>query len=319
MNSLNIGKIFGVQVRIHWSFWILPLWIYFSSILGGAGLTYAVATVLFVFAIFGCVLLHELGHAMAARQFGIPTRDITLLPIGGLAALERMPRNPFQELWIAIAGPLVNVAIATMLLIGLVVADVTSATMFGSFMWRLALANVVLVVFNMIPAFPMDGGRVLRSVFAMFMEWSQATRIAATVGKVSAVGLGLLGILSGNLVLVLVAMFVFFAAQSELNFVNAQSRPFPGGAYSPMVDRSDAAFQPFDRDGWEPPRNATPSADTVPASLSTLSVIAWLNNKRLDSCQVVESGRVLGTITRSQLVNLLSRGFGNFPVGSFVR
>lgn len=286
------------------------------------------------------MLLHELGHALAARQFGIPTRDITLLPIGGVAALERMPRNPLQELWIAVAGPLVNVVIATVLMIGLAFAPPASTSGLVVFFWQLALANVVLVVFNMIPAFPMDGGRVLRSVLALLMDWHSATRIAVAVGKVSAVGLGLLGLLSGNLILVLVAVFVFFAAQSELVMAtrinpNAGSNERPPGFQPTFGRRPWDAVQERSWFDSAPPENRThtqssPSSAggvwvddevaecSVPASLSANSVAAWLTSRRADNCLVVDAGRTIGTITKSQLLSALARGFGNMPVGQLL-
>ncbi|TWU56373.1 site-2 protease family protein [Rubripirellula reticaptiva] len=118
-NSWHLGRFAGIDVRIHWTFLLVPIWIYFSSMAAGSGAVAATVAVLFVLAIFGCVVLHEYGHSLTARRFGIGTRDITLLPIGGVASLQRMPRNPWQELAISVAGPAVNVVIATVLFIGL--------------------------------------------------------------------------------------------------------------------------------------------------------------------------------------------------------
>lgn len=301
MNAWDLGTIFGIRIRIHWTFLLLPLWIFFSSIVGGAGITAAVYTVSFVLAIFGCVLLHELGHALAARQFDISTRDILLLPIGGVASLERMPRNPLQELWIAAAGPLVNVVIAAILYTGLF-----ATTASNPFLWQLAFANVFLVLFNLIPAFPMDGGRILRSVLALFMDWLQATQIAVTTGKVAAIAFGLLGLLSGNFMLVLIGVFIFFAAQSEM---------MASVAWSNRGQRKNE--QPFFVVNDEPVRRAS-SADSVPASLSTRSVAAWLANRQIEVCLVVEAGRTIGTITRAQLLDAMARGLGNQPVGRLI-
>ena len=235
-NSWEFGSISGIKLRLHWTFLLLPIWVYLSSVIGGVGVVGAATSVLFVLAIFGCVLLHELGHAMAARQFGIGTRDITLLPIGGVAALERMPRIPLQELWIAVAGPLVNVVIASVIFLGLLISPVSTSNVIGQFLGQLALVNVVLVVFNMIPAFPMDGGRVLRSVLAMFMEYASATHVAATVGQICAIGLGLTGLFTGNVILIFVAGFVFLAARAEnshvarggdsINFLNPRASAY---------------------------------------------------------------------------------------------
>lgn len=222
----KIGKPFGVDVYIHWTFWLLPAWILLTGSL--AGLNGVVTSILFVFAVFGCVVLHELGHALMARYFDIETRDITLYPIGGMARLERIPRSPVQELAIAIAGPAVNVGIAGVLLGILILLGVgTQGLIFnlagGSFLVNLLAANIVLVVFNLLPAFPMDGGRVLRAILAMVLPYGRATEIAARVGQVIAVLFALLGVFtSGSLMLV--ALFVFLAAQAEIANVRAYQR-----------------------------------------------------------------------------------------------
>ncbi len=309
-NSWNLGTISGIRIRLHWSFVLLPVWIYFSSIMSGSGFAAAVAALVFVLAIFGCVVLHELGHALAARQFGIATRDITLLPFGGVAALERMPRNPFQELWVAVAGPLVNVVIATVVVAGLAISPAVAASSAGHFLWQLAFANMVLVVFNLIPAFPMDGGRVLRSVLAMFMDYARATSIAALVGQTAAVGLGMLGLLSGNFMLILIAGFVFLAARAE-NFHVAAGEP-----HAVRFVRSANSFA----ERGSPGSNDEIALldETVPASLPVSSVAAWLASQRRDRCAVVESGHVIGSITRSQLIAAICRGLGRLPVGQLV-
>ena len=214
----KLGNAAGIGVYVHWSFWLLPAWILLSS---GGGLSGALSTVLFVFAIFGCVVLHELGHALMARHFHIGTRDITLYPIGGVASLERIPRRPSQELAIALAGPAVNVVIAAALFVLLLVVGVgTQGLVFtfagGSFLVNLLLVNVALVVFNMLPAFPMDGGRVLRALLAMRLPYLRATEIAVRVGQGVAIVLGLVGLFTGGTI-VFVALFVFLAAQADLS------------------------------------------------------------------------------------------------------
>lgn len=213
----KLGDVAGIGVYIHWSFWLLPAWILLSA---GGGLGGALASVLFVFAIFGCVVLHELGHALMARHFSVGTRDITLYPIGGVASLERIPRQPSHELAIALAGPAVNVVIAAALFVLLLVVGIGTQGLFfdfagGSFLVNLLVVNVALVVFNMLPAFPMDGGRVLRAFLAMRLPYLRATEIAVRVGQAVAIVLGLVGLLTGG-TLLFVALFVFLAAQAEL-------------------------------------------------------------------------------------------------------
>lgn len=309
-NAWNLGTISGIKVRLHWTFVLLPIWIYFSSMIGGQGTFAAVTSVVFVLAIFGCVLLHELGHALAARQFGIGTRDILLLPIGGVASLERMPRNPFQELWIAVAGPLVNVVIAVALFIGLNFSVIPISSFVAGFLLQLAIVNLALVVFNMIPAFPMDGGRVLRSILAMILEYEQATTIAAAIGKYCAIALALFGLFSGNFMLILLAGFVYFAGQSEKMQVVDRGRshdpadqPFPIGFSSVPGAHQDHFGQ---------------TEISVPSTLSGNAVAAWLSNMHAEYCSVVESGRVIGRLTKTQLLAAISRGFGPLPIGQIV-
>ncbi|MEO8496382.1 MAG: site-2 protease family protein [Planctomycetota bacterium] len=219
----KLGKLAGIGVYLHWSFWLLPAWILMSE---GGSLAGAIGSLLFVFAIFGCVVLHELGHALMARHYGIGTRDITLYPIGGVASLERIPRRPSHELAIAIAGPAVNVVIAGVLFAVLLVAGIgTQGLVFsvagGSFLVSLLIVNIFLVLFNMLPAFPMDGGRVLRAFLAMRVPYLRATEIAVRVGQGVAIILGVIGLFKGG-TLLFVAMFVFLAAQAELAMARRQ-------------------------------------------------------------------------------------------------
>jgi Zn-dependent protease len=218
--SWKLGKAFGIPLYIHWTFWLLPLWVvYETGRFGGVelGLNLAVLA-----GVFGCVLLHELGHALTARLYRIGTRSITLYPIGGVARLERLAERPAQELWITLAGPAVNLAIATALTAGLLVVRafdpvLVRGSLAGEFLFRLLILNVAMVVFNLLPAFPMDGGRVLRALLAMGLGQLRATRIAVNVGLVMAVLLGLGGVLLlHNPFLAVIALFVFLAGQAEL-------------------------------------------------------------------------------------------------------
>jgi Zn-dependent protease/CBS domain-containing protein len=210
--SWSIGRVRGIELRVHATFVVLLVWFGLAA-WQARGTGWAVAAeVIFIVALFACVVLHELGHALTAQRFGIRTRDITLLPIGGVARLERMPTASRQELLIALAGPAVNVVIGGVLL-G-VLALVPSPDPEG-IVPRLALANLALAAFNLLPAFPMDGGRVLRAVLAVRMGRLPATRRAAAIGRGFAVLFILLG-LWVNTVLLLVGVFVWLAAGGEL-------------------------------------------------------------------------------------------------------
>jgi len=233
--SLNIGTIAGTAIRVHITFVLFLGWIFAASYAaGGAGAAWS--ALIFMILLFACVVAHEFGHIFTARAFGVATPDVTLLPIGGVARLERIPEKPSEEFLVAIAGPLVNVAIAfaLVLLAGahLRVGDLTAVSSTSvSMLDRLAVVNLFLAVFNMIPAFPMDGGRVLRAALASRLGHVRATEIAATIGQWVAFGLGFLG-LFGNPLLIFIAIFVYLAAASEAQLVavRAMSRGVPIGA-----------------------------------------------------------------------------------------
>ena len=222
--SFRIGTVAGIGVRIHVTFLLLVAWIALDQGLVSGHVEHALAAVGLLLSVFACVLLHELGHAFAARRFGIRTRDIVLLPIGGVARLERMPEKPSQEIRVAVAGPLVNVAIASALWLvrgRLVPLDVWESVGPGA-LDTLLWINLVMIGFNLIPAFPMDGGRVLRALLAMRMSYVRATRIATWIGQGLAIAFGIAGILMEPHMLVLVGLFVFLAAGEEYAMVAAR-------------------------------------------------------------------------------------------------
>ncbi len=226
--SLRIAKFAGIGVYVHWSFLLLIGWVAYQHLSQGEGGVAALRGILFTLAIFGCVVLHEYGHALAARRYGIRTRDITLLPIGGVARLERIPTDPWQEFVVAVAGPAVNVVIAALLLpivlLTMVSIDPTQLDpLHGNFALQLMLVNVMLIVFNLIPAFPMDGGRMLRAGLAALLPHSQATRVAANIGQGVAILLGLLGIVTQQWTLLLIAAFVIFGARGEVQASEARA------------------------------------------------------------------------------------------------
>ncbi len=225
--SWKLGRFVGIDVFMHVTFLLLLGWVLLAHWLQGEGLAAALEGVGFILALFGCVVLHEYGHALTARRYGIKTRDITLLPIGGVARLEKMPDEPVQELWVALAGPAVNVVIAAVLFVWL---QITSSLVplselevgSGSFLERLMVVNLFLVGFNMLPAFPMDGGRVVRALLAMRMEYTRATHIAANLGQTIAIFFGFLGLLT-NPFLLFIAFFVWIGAAQEASMVQMKS------------------------------------------------------------------------------------------------
>lgn len=243
--SLRIATFFGIPVQVHWTFGLLVAWLLYGSYQQGYSMRETALTGLFFVAIFICVILHEYGHALTARFFGVGTRDITISPIGGIARLDRMPEKPYQELLVAIAGPLVNVAIAALLLIAYVVyyglrggalRDMlfgfflrdsnffpVGMTIIDIFLLGMVALNSILAIFNMLPAFPMDGGRVLRALLSIRLGRLRATRIATITGQVLAGGLAIHGLMNGNMVTVLIGAFVFFAAAGENRSVRMEA------------------------------------------------------------------------------------------------
>ena len=224
--SWRFATIAGIPIYAHGTFLVLIGFILFSGWAGGGNLGVALASVLFVLAIFATIMMHELGHALTAQRFGIRTRDITLLPIGGIARLERMPEEPRQELWVALAGPAVNLAIAALCYVALLLA--TGALPAPTFdvdagvVQRFATVNLWLAFFNLVPAFPMDGGRMLRAVLAERLDYVRATEISANIGQGLALLFGFVGLFS-NPFLVFIALFVWMGASSEASTVTLRS------------------------------------------------------------------------------------------------
>ncbi len=225
--SIKLGKLLGIDVYLHFTFLLLLAFLGFVYWRATQNVAATLQGVAFIVALFGCVVLHELGHALMARRYGIQTRDITLLPIGGIARLEKMPDQPMQEFWVAVAGPAVNVVIATVLFVWLAatggftpVEEITVTS--GSFWQRLMLLNIFLVAFNLLPAFPMDGGRVLRALLSTRLGRRRATVIAANVGQ----GMAILFVIVGffyNPFLIFIGIFVYLGAQAEAGAMTMQS------------------------------------------------------------------------------------------------
>lgn len=257
--SFTIGRVAGIDVKVHWTFLLLLAFFAYlgytgsGSVLGGL-VTSAVIVVLFV-----CVLLHEFGHSLVAQRLGIEVPDITLLPIGGLARLKTLPEKPWDEVKIAVAGPLVNVVLAPLFFgaafaLGadlLRPADILEGgASFDQILVYLGFINVALVLFNMIPAFPMDGGRVLRGLLATRLGPVRATDIASTVGQVFAAGFFFYGLTTGNLILALIAVFIFFGASGEAQMVR-QRETMRGLAVSDVMGtkRHTETLSPYNNFG----------------------------------------------------------------------
>ena len=304
--SLPLGRLAGIRVYVHATFLLLLVWIgvqqwglepTWRSVASGVG---------FILLLFGCVVLHELGHALAARRYGIPTRDITLLPIGGVARLERMPKDPRQELVVALAGPAVNVVIAALLFAGLALTGAPDpvaldpsgeSVVRGSMARRLLQVNVMLVLFNLLPAFPLDGGRVLRAGLAMRMDYARATRAAATIGQGMAVLFAFVG-LQGNPFLLLIAFFVWMGAAQESS--QAQMQGTLEGAL--VRDAMLTDFQLLDHD------------DDLARAVQLL-----LAGSQQDFPVVSHHGTVEGILTRGALLMALARDGASGSVHDIVQ
>jgi Zn-dependent protease len=285
----KIGEIAGIGIYVHATFLILVAFVAFAHLVGEASPAAAISGIVFLLALFLCIFLHELGHALAAKQFGIKTRDITLLPIGGLARLERMPEKPSQELWVALAGPLVNVVIAIFLFVlvsltGGMTPLAELGVSEGSLIERLMIVNVFLVAFNLLPAFPMDGGRVLRALLASRMDYTQATQIAAGVGQGMALLFGFIGMVS-NPFLMFIALFVWIGAAQEASMVQLKS-----SLAGIPVER--AMLTEF---------HALPPADTLADAVELT-----LHGSQQDF-PVVQTGQVVGILTQGDLVAALQK------------
>jgi Zn-dependent protease/predicted transcriptional regulator len=295
--SIKIARVGGIDIFIHLTFVLLVAWVAIARYAEHQSLAEAAYGLTFILSVFAIVVLHELGHAMAARWFGIPTRDITLYPIGGVARLERIPEDPKQEFIVAIAGPLVNVVLASLLY--LLLSQVPDPAVLdrvekvgSKLMAELFWVNVGLVVFNMIPAFPMDGGRVLRAVLAMFLPHVRATQIAATLGQAFAFVLGFWGLMSGSPIPIFIAFFVWMAAAQESHHVSVKSAL----AGVPVSDAMITRYQTLQPN--------QPLRDVVELILSGFQ----------QDFPVTRQGEVVGMLTRNDVVERLKSQGEEIPV-----
>jgi Zn-dependent protease len=354
--SLKLFTIRGIDIRLHITFPLILLWAAFQfGLASGAGFAGAIFGVTAVSLLFVLITLHELGHSFAAQYYGVPVKQIILSPIGGVAQLMRMPEKPIEEFVIAIAGPAVNVVMAIVMWVTAVFLGIDLSNPFGVMvgLGGVSLAalytyvfvyNIFLAVFNLVPAFPMDGGRIFRSLLAMKLEYVQATRIAATVGRGVAVLMGIYGLFNGGIFLVLIAVFIYSGATQEERMVrlrgslrgykvhqayNAQAYQLnPYHNLQHVVDfmliSGQAAFpvsqgelyvgfltrqrleQALQSRGPHTWIGDVMRRDVVPVSLATdiYSVQQRLDEEQLDALPVVENGRCLGLITRGNIQEL---------------
>jgi len=298
--SLTIGSFMGTAVRIHVTFLLLLGWIGFAAYQRG-GAVAARDSVLFIVAIFVCVVLHEFGHILTARRYGIVSPVITLLPIGGVADMEKMPDKPRQELLIALAGPAVNLVIAALLILFLGAVDVSDGIQISdpsvNLLKRLAAVNIFLAAFNLIPAFPMDGGRVLRAALSIWIGKGRATRIAAQIGQGFAFLLGFLG-LFGNPLLLFIAIFVYIAAAGEAQ----------------MTSMSEAARGLKAADAMET------RIGVIERSASVREAVDMLLATSQDEFPVVDASRRLsGFLSRANIIEALRAAEPGAPIAPFVR
>jgi Zn-dependent protease/predicted transcriptional regulator len=295
--AIRVAVVGGIPIYIHWSFWLLIAWIILSALwYSGGNWTFVGWRLLLIGGLVVSVILHELGHAFAAAAFRIPTRDITMYPFGGVASIEKLPESPSQELVIALAGPLVNFLITGVIAAGLFLGGAPwemSLSYFGQYeltlldyFIQLAVLNTYLALFNLLPAFPMDGGRVLRAFLAMRLPYARATFIAATVGQIFAVFFALLG-LFGNPVLILIGFFVFVAAENEKKAVEGLT------LLKGIVARNAVMVH----------------YPVLPATATLQAAVEALLSSQARSFLITDpQGRPVGSLSREQLISALHEG-----------
>lgn len=289
--SWRLGTLASIPIYIHATFVLLLAWIAFAHLSAGHGVAVAAQGLVLVLVVFAVVVLHELGHALVARRFGIATRDITLYPIGGIARLERMPERPRQELLVAIAGPAVNFALALVTYLALRIAGAglggEPLAIGGALAVQLIWINLSLGLFNLLPAFPMDGGRILRATLAFWMDRPRATAAAAHVGRAIAVVLGIVGLMT-SFWLALIAVFVWLAAGQEAAMEKMKTN-LSG------VSVADAMISEF--------QTLAPDAPVERAA-------ARLASGFQHDFPVVDDGRIVGVLTRADILRGLEHHRG---------
>lgn len=285
--SFSIGSISGIRIRIHLTFALFLIWIG-AAFWNEGGMAAMANGLAYILLLFLCVVLHEFGHILTARRFGSQTLDVVLLPIGGVARMKSIPEKPSQELAVALAGPGVNLVIAAVLFILLgsqtIMQDVAQPAKNVSLLSQLAVANIVLAVFNLVPAFPMDGGRALRAFLSYRMDRAAATKLATRIGHILAIGFGLFGFVGGYPLLMLVALFVFMGASAENNSTQLHQ-------LARRLRVSDAMITQF---------------STLPVTSRIADAVAILIHSTQHDIPVVDGvGKLVGLLTRDRLLRAL--------------
>jgi Zn-dependent protease len=288
--SLYLGRVGGIKIFLHWTFIFLISWILISNFQEGKTLVSGLYTIAFVLAVFVCVILHELGHALTARHFKYKTRDIIILPIGGMARMDEIPENPKHELIVSLAGPAVNIFIA--LCLYPVIYWYSRVPNFfsvlfnspDSFLFGLFTVNLALALFNLIPAFPMDGGRIFRSILSLFIDRVQATLIAARTGQVLAIGFFFVGIFY-NPVLAVIGIFIFMMAQTENDYVRTKSILHDYTVRDVIIKKF------FSLDAF----------DTIE------DAVKGLLDVQATDFLIMEKGNVIGTLNRDRIITALTK------------
>jgi len=299
--SWKIGEFAGIGLFVHATFPLLLAIVALPALIYDGDVAQALSSIAFILVLFVCVVLHEYGHALAARRYGIKTQDITLLPIGGVARLERMPEKPWQEFIVAAAGPMVNVAIAAVLFVVILLAGAAMPSLglgLGneSFLEQLLTINIVLVLFNLIPAFPMDGGRILRAFLAARMDYAKATHYAALLGQGIAVLFAVGGVFV-NPLLIVTAIFIFTGAQGERQMAHQRSK-LTGLTAGQAMRTNVRALGPYEG-----------LSSAVDSMMSTAQ----------QDFPIVEQGRVVGILTRDLLLKGLHQFGAHVPIGQVMR
>ena len=291
--SFKIGRFSGIDVRVHWTFFLLLAFFAFIGYQTSGSVVGALTSTLVIVVLFLCVLLHEFGHSLVAQRLGLEIHSITLLPLGGVSNLESLPEKPADEVKITLAGPLVNVVLAPIFFgVGLLFGAeprmpanvITGIGSVGEFFFYLGYLNIVLAVFNLIPAFPLDGGRILRALLATRLGAVRATNISSILGQLFAIAFFLIGILGGNFLLALIAVFIYFGATGEAQMVRQQEKT-RGLSVSDVM-------------------GTKPRTETVTPSHTFGQVLdSVIHGYQEDFPVVDQSGKLVGMITRDEIMS----------------